>query len=117
MALVVLVPNILDASGLFIRYGASFQSWPAMPFLVVGSVMVVVRLLQGGGPARRLAVASLAAWASLLAVFACLALPTITQWLYVTPASATELARVETVVPEQAEVIVSLPVVGRFAAA
>jgi hypothetical protein len=115
MAVVVLVPNILDASGLFVRYGASFQSWPAMPFLLVGSVMVVVRLLQGGAVAHRVAVASVAGWATLLAVFACLGLPTISQWLYVTPSSVTELARIETVIPAQAEVIVSLPVVGRFA--
>ena len=116
MAVVVLVPNVLDASGLFIRYGASFQSWPAMPFLLVGSVMVLTRLLQAGGLARRAAVLSVAVWGSLLTVFAYLALPTVPgAWLYVTPASVSELARVQTVIPAQAEVIVSLPVVGRFA--
>ena len=116
MAVVVMVPNVLDASGLFIRYGASFQSWPAMPFLLVGSVMVLVRLFQGGGVAHRVAILSVAVWGSFLAVFAYLALPTIPgAWLYVTPASVTELARVETVIPANAQVIVSLPVVGRFA--
>jgi len=115
MALVVLVPNILDASGLFIRFGASFQSWPALPFILVGSVMVLARLLEGGAPARKTAVASAAAWAAALAVFALLALPTIPRaWLYVSPAAAAELARVESRIPAGAEVIASYPVVGRF---
>ncbi|HXQ59377.1 MAG TPA: DUF2079 domain-containing protein [Acidimicrobiales bacterium] len=116
MAVVVLVPNLLDASGLFIRYGASFQSWPAMPFLLVGSVMVLVRLLQGGGLARRVATVTAVVWATFLAVFAVLALPTIPRaWLYVSPAAASELAHIEELIPAGAEVIVSLPVVGRFA--
>ncbi|HEY7947875.1 MAG TPA: DUF2079 domain-containing protein [Acidimicrobiales bacterium] len=116
MAVVVLVPNVLDGSGTFIRYGASFQSWPAMPFVLVGSVTVLVRLLEGGAMARRLAAVGLALWGTLLATFALIALPTLPRaWLWVDRPAAAELARIEPEIPPNAEVVVSLPVMGRFA--
>jgi hypothetical protein len=116
MAFVVLVPNVLDGSGTFIRYGASFQSWPAMPFILVGSVLVLVRLLEGGRLARRVAAVSLALWGTLLGVFALIALPTVPRaWLWVDRPAAAELARIEPAIPPDAEVVVSLPVMGRFA--
>jgi hypothetical protein len=112
----VLVPNVLDANGEFIRYGASFQSWPALPFILVGSVIVLVRLIEGGAVSRRVATLIGSVWASVLVVVAVVALPGVPQtWLYVSPAAATELAHVESLIPADAEVIVSLPVVGRFA--
>jgi hypothetical protein len=115
MAAVVLVPNALDASGLFIWAGASFQSWPAMPFILVGSVMVVLGLL-GGGPARKKAVLPVVGiWAGLLAAIGLLVLPDIPQnWITVEAPAAAVLARVESMVPARAEVISSGGVVGRF---
>ncbi len=60
MALAVFVPNVLDARGLFIHDAASFQSWPALPFVLVGSVMVVGRLLDRGDTGRKAAHAVMA---------------------------------------------------------
>jgi hypothetical protein len=116
MALVVLVPNVLDSSGHFIRYAASFQSWPALPFILVGSVMVLVRLLEGSTLTRRVAVDIGVAWAVLLLTFATLGLPSVPRaWLAVDPPAASVLARVDTVIPAGAEVIASQGVMGRFA--
>jgi hypothetical protein len=116
MALVVLGPNLLNGTGTFVRYGASFQSWPAMPFILIGSLMVLIRLLGNGEVARRAATVFMALWAALLAAFALVALPGLPRsWLWVSPASATELARIEPQIPPNAEVVVSLPVMGQFA--
>ncbi len=116
MASVVLVPNILDGSGVFVRYGASFQSWPAMPFILVGSVMVLIRLFQRGEVARRVAAVTMALWAAFLVMFAVVALPGLPRaWLSVSPAAAAELARIAPRIPPGAEVVVTVPVMGRFA--
>jgi hypothetical protein len=116
MALVVFVPNILDASSAVIRFQASFQSWPAMPFVLVGSVMVLVRWMARGGRARWWAARAAAAWAASLAAVACVLLPVMPgYWLAVDPAAATELGHVEGVIPANAEVIASAGIMGRFA--
>ncbi|MGA2520522.1 MAG: DUF2079 domain-containing protein [Acidimicrobiales bacterium] len=77
MALAVFVPNVLDARGLFIRYPASFQSWPALPFVLVGSIMIVGRLLDRGDTGRKAAHATLAMWGALTAVLALAVLPNL----------------------------------------
>jgi uncharacterized membrane protein len=116
MGLVVLVPVLLDNGGGLARDGAAFQSWPALPFVLIGSVMVVVRLLQKGARARRIAVVTLTLWASFLAPLAYVALSDLPRaWLWTSPAAAAELARIEPEIPADAEVIVSYPVMGRFA--
>jgi hypothetical protein len=115
LALVVLAPNLLNASGLFLGYSTSFQSWPAMPFVFLGSVLILVRLAGAGDQGRRLAAAVGAVWATVLVVLAGLALPTVARaWLYVSPAAAGELTQVRNLIPADAEVIVSAPVVGGF---
>jgi len=116
MAFVVLVPNVLDGSGTFVRYGASFQSWPAMPFILVGSVMVLIGLFQRGEMARRMAAVIMALWAAFLVMFAVVALPGLPRaWLSVSPPAAAELARIAPQIPPDAEVVVTVPVMGRFA--
>jgi len=116
MALVVMVPNILDNTGLFIRPGASFQSWPAMPFILVGSVMVLLRLFEGDGRRRRLAAVILVVWATVLGELSVLDLPTIPgSWIVVDRAAAAVLTQVAASVPADAEVIASQGIVGRFA--
>jgi len=115
MAVVVLVPNALDASGLFVRTAASFQTWPALPFVLIGSVMVLVRLLEGEARSRRVALDVAVAWAALLGVLAVLVMTAFGgDWLSVDPATAAALSHVESVVPSNAEVICSQGVVGRF---
>jgi hypothetical protein len=116
VALVVLVPNILDNTGQFIHYGASFQSWPAMPFVLVGSVMVLLRLLEGDDRHRRVAAVILVLWATVLGELSGLDLPSVPgSWILVEPAAAAVLTQVAASVPSDAEVIVSEGIVGRFA--
>jgi hypothetical protein len=115
MTFVVLVPNVLDGSGRFIRVGASFQSWPAMPFILVGSVMVVLRLLENGALAQRMAAVTLSLWAVVLGELAFVALPNVPDdWLSVDASAAKELAHVAPMIPTSAEVISTQAVIGRF---
>ena len=116
MAAVVLLPNILDGSGLFLRYAASFQSWPALPFVLVGSVMVVLRLRQRGEWGRRAVGALASTWVAVAGVLAAIVIPTVLpDWVAVDPAAAAVLARSEPAIAPNAEVIASQGIVGRFA--
>jgi uncharacterized membrane protein len=115
MTFVVLVPNVLDGSGRFIRVGASFQSWPAMPFILVGSVMVLLRLLENGALAHRVAAMTVGLWAVLLGELTFAVLPNVPDdWLSVDASAATELAHVAPMIPATAEVISTQAVIGRF---
>ena len=116
MAAVVLLPNILDGSGMFLRYAASFQSWPALPFVLVGSVMVALRLRQGGEWDRRAVGALASMWAAVAGVLAAIVIPTVLpDWVAVDPAAAAVLARSEPAIAPDAEVIASQGIVGGFA--
>jgi hypothetical protein len=116
VAAVVIIPSALNANVAFLNPHASFQTWPALPFVLVGSVMVLVRLLGGAPQARRIARGVVAAWAVCLVVLAGVLVPDVPRfWLAVDPPAAAELARVDAAVPNGAEVIASWGVVGRFA--
>ena len=116
MATVVLLPNVLDGSGLFLRYAASFQSWPALPFVLVGSVMVVLRLRQRGQWGRKAAAALATTWVAIAGVLAAVVIPTVLpNWVAVDPAAAAVLARAQLAIAPGAEVIASQGIVGRFA--
>jgi hypothetical protein len=115
MVVVVLVPNLLDRSGDFFSVGGTFQSWPAMPFLLVGTVMVLLRLLEGGPVARKMAAATVVVWASLLVELPILFLPGfLHDRIPVGAREAGALAHATTVIPDGAEVVVNQAVVGRF---
>jgi len=115
VAVVVILPSALNANPAFLNPHASFQTWPALPFVLVGSVMVLVRL--AAVPClRRAGVAVAAAWGASLTVLAASLLPNaFTYWLAVSPVAADQLAQVDARVPPSAEVIASWGVVGRFA--
>jgi uncharacterized membrane protein len=116
MALAVLVPTLLDRSGDFISISSAFQSWPAMPFILVGTVIVLLRLLEGARSARRVAVVAVTVWATLLADLALLFVPAVVHYrLPIGSSTAAVLAHVATVIPSNAEVIADQSVVGRFA--
>ena len=115
MALVVLGPNMLDGSGIFIRFSTAFQSWPAMPFILVGSVMVLLRILQRGETGRRIVVVLMTLWMVVLGEIALVALPGIPRgWLSVDTSTAAALARIEPTIPAGAEVVSTGAVIGRF---
>lgn len=112
---VVFLPAMLNADPVFFRYAASFQVWPALPFVLVGSVSVLARLLRKG-TLRRLAVGVAAAWGSLAFVLSALYLATLpSAWIQVSPPAARELARIQATIPRGAEVIADNGIVGRFA--
>ena len=116
MALVVFVPSMLDSSPLFLRTAASFQSWPALPLVLVGSVMVVVRLSRWRGDrARRLWATLFVVVAIPLAVVLGRGLSQGGAWIAVSAPAAAHLSAAEARIPAGAEVIASQGVVGRFA--
>jgi uncharacterized membrane protein len=116
MAFVVFVPSILNSDPSFLRLVASFQSWPALPFVLVGSVMVIIRLILSNALARRVAVATVVASMTALVVLAGAALPAVARaWIAVDSRAAAQLAKSQQQIPAGAEVIASQGVVGRFA--
>ena len=62
----VMLPSALNANPDFIHFAQAFQSWPAVLFLVVGSVMVLQQLgaERAAFPARRCHFSACARWCS-----------------------------------------------------
>jgi len=116
MACVVIIPSALNANVAFMNPHASFQTWPALPFVLVASTMVMKRLGSGATRSRGFAAAVGTAWVIALVVVAGALLPGIPGFgLSVGREPAAQLARLNAAIPPQAEVIVSWGVVGRFA--
>jgi uncharacterized membrane protein len=116
MACVVIIPSALNANVAFLEPHASFQTWPTLPFVLVGSVMVLQRLALGTARARRVAGAVGVLWLIALVVVAGALLPGVSGfWITVAPKPAAQLARLDSEIPPRAEVIASWGVVGRFA--
>jgi uncharacterized membrane protein len=104
--------------------GGAFQNLPAMPFIFIGSVMVLTRLATSGPQRHRLPQKRATAIAVAVAVLAtALSLgqgATMIQripreWLLVDTAQARTLDRATAIIPPDAEVICSYGVMGRFA--
>ena len=115
VAAVVIVPSALNANVAFISPHASFQTWPALPFVLVGSVMVLARLAEGSLRSRRVAGIAAASWAVSLIVLTGVFVPDVPRhWLAVGAPTAGQLARVDARTPADTEVISSWGVVGRF---
>ena len=115
MALVVFVPNTLTASTNFLRFDVSFQSWAALPFVLFGSISILVSLLGREGAFRRLGAYTSAAWAVCVFVLAFLVMPAIPRyWISVGPRASAVLSDVEAQLPAHTEVVASSGVVGRF---
>jgi uncharacterized membrane protein len=115
MAFVVFIPSVLNSSPYILRLTAAFQSWPALPFVLVGSVMVAVRLAAGDSRRLRVATAAAVAWGSIAAAVTAVALPAIpSYWISVQASAAATLAKEQQALPPNAEVVVSNGVVRRF---
>jgi hypothetical protein len=116
VALVVFLPATLAAPPIFLRFAASFQIWAALPFVLIGSLMIVFKLLANGPVGRRVATGILVGWGTCVLVLALAALPTVPRsWISVDAPAAAQLAQVERSIPGGAEVVASNGVVGRFA--
>jgi hypothetical protein len=115
MALVVLVPNALNQSPVFIGATASFQNLAAVVFLIVGGVTFATWLLRRG-PWGVIAV-----W--VVGVLSLVQVGVVAgQWIHQIPSTflkvnsgtAAQLSRADARIPQGAEVIASQGVIGRF---
>ena len=112
----VMLPSALSAQIGFLNPLFSFQSWPTLMFVLVGSVMVLVRMADGGPKWRRAGRMMVLTWAVGLLVVGLVLLPSIPRrWLPSRDASAAALARLDDRIPSDAEVVASSGFVGRFA--
>lgn len=114
-AAAVLLPSALNADPDFIHFAGAFQSWPAMLFLVVGSVLVVQRLAAEAASAGMVAKAfgAVTFAAAVGTTVGCVG--QISLYLSrVSPAAAAKLALTAARVPSSSEVIASQGVIGRF---
>lgn len=112
----VFAPITLASSDLFLRLPASFQVWPALPFVLVGTVTILVALFSGWHISKRLGFAVVGIWAAVLVPLAARALPEVpAAWVKVSPGASATLSRVQQMIPGDAEVIASGGIVGRFA--
>ncbi|HLG66472.1 MAG TPA: DUF2079 domain-containing protein [Acidimicrobiales bacterium] len=120
MVLAAFVPAMLAGNLLFFRPVAAFQVWPALPFVLVGTVLVLLRLAtHEPAPSRgwspRLGLAALALWAPLAAGRTAAAFPIVPATaLAVGATTGAQVATVAASIPADAEVIASEGVVGRF---
>jgi len=108
----VLVPNALSSQPGFVDLAGAFQSWPAQPFLAVGSASLAAAFLarerhEVARTACALALCSVVA----LGAVASAAVPG--AWLFSRRTAAT-LAAVDRRLSERAEVIADQGLVGRF---
>jgi hypothetical protein len=116
MAAVVFLPTVFNADPSYLRIPQSFQSWPAIPFVLVGSISVLTWLLSHERETRRAAILLTAWWLTAAGAISATVLPKLPNaWLTVTPSASAELVRVERLIPSRAEVIAIDQVVGRFA--
>lgn len=122
-ALCTFVPAILLPGTTFFRPGSAFQVWPAIPFVAVGTVFVVLRLLeQGRHDARRswftraLPGLMVGLWVAVAIGMAATQVPLVVHtWTSISSRTAHQLSVVRARIPAGAEVVTSNAVVGSFA--
>jgi hypothetical protein len=116
-AVFVLIPSALNANTDYIHFAQAFQSWPAVLFLVVGSAFVLERLATKAVFPRRVMCVFGGCTVALAVGVTAFAAGQIPEYLKrVSPAAASELAKVKRAIPVEAEVISSQGVMGRFGA-
>lgn len=115
-ALAVIVPSALNSSPLFLRFPASFQTWPALPFVLVGTASVLAGAYPRAGGVRRLAVGAASLWVTVAVILAAEVLPGLApDWISVSVPAARLLATARERIPPGAEVIADNGIIGRFA--
>ena len=120
---VVILPNALSAQPAFIAFPGAFQSWPAEPFLLVGSVLVACRLAErrsaapsGASTAVPRVVRGLgAAVLSGALALAVVDLSTLSGRWILDRHTADQLALVDQRLPAGAEVVAPQDLIGRLA--
>jgi len=115
MSVVVLVPDALNQSPVFIGAAAAFQNLAAVVFLIVGGVTLLTWLARRGrwGPVVMWIVAGLAlVQVAVVSVDWLSKIPG--EFLQVNSVTAGQLHRAQARIPADAEVIASQGVIGRF---
>lgn len=114
-AAAVLLPGALNANVDFIHYAAAFQSWPAVLFLVSGSVLALQSLANRSEQPLR-AVAAFGVLTSILAILiAASYIRFVPAFINrVSPGAARQLSAIALRVPRSAEILASQGVMGRF---
>lgn len=116
LGLVILIPNALNQSGVFIGAAGAFQNLVAVVFMTLGTVTVLTWVL----PRRRgVLIAAVLGCAALIqiVVVGVTWIPRIgPTFAVVDAATAAELGRLQPKIPAGAEVVVSQGVIGRFGA-
>lgn len=112
---VVFLPTIFNADPGFLRFEQSFQSWPAIPFVLIGTLIVITRLTDAERSRQIEKWAFITVWAALFASITWTALPAVPRyWLAVSDPAAQKLDRLEAMIPEKAEIVAYNGVIGRF---
>jgi hypothetical protein len=118
-AALIILPNALSGELPFIAFPGAFQSWPAQPFLVFGTVTVLTAWLAHRGdsaplitPGFRRVTAIVIAGAATLAALQLTTMPR--RWMP-TAAEAAQLRTIDARIPVGAEVIANQNDIGRFA--
>ena len=115
---VIITPNALSGELPFIAFPGAFQSWPAEPFLVVGSVIALVGYLSRRQPGFRLTANDRRLMAVVLApalTLSILELATVPRRWMTTTEVGRELATIDSQIPGDAEVVANQNEIGRFA--
>jgi hypothetical protein len=116
LALVTLVPNALNQSGVFIGPAGAFQNLVAVIFMTLGGVTVLTWILRRRRGALIAAVVGSLALLQIVVVSVHWVSKIHSTFDTVTSGTAADLARVQSKIPAGAEVIVSQGVIGRFGA-
>ena len=116
-ALLILLPSAFNANVDFIHFAQSFQSWPAVLFLVVGFALVWDRLAGMGTLSQKTVPLLGACTLALAACVGALYFGHIPSYVdRVSPAAARELTEAQRQISPGGEVVASQGVVGRFSA-
>jgi hypothetical protein len=116
--LVVLIPNGLNSDSIYVSHIAAFQNIVIVFFMAVGAVAVITWLVrcQWRGAVALASAIGIAALIQACVVGGLVAPQARTMFATVNAPTAAELAKVYRLVPAKAEAVVSVGVIGRFAA-
>ena len=114
-ALVVIVPSALNSDSYFLQARAAFQTWPAIPVVLVGSIAVLTWLSTRQRRGIRVSRLVVAAWIAALVPLAGAGIADLPEhWLSVDASAASELRTISARVSPRVELVVSQGVIGRF---
>lgn len=114
-ALVVILPSALNADPYFLQARAAFQTWPAIPVVLVGSISVLVWLTARRPRAKKSARLIVAGWAAALVPLSAAGIADLPgHWLAVDAQAAADLRRIIDSVPPHVEIVASQGTIGRL---